>query len=96
MAARRNLFFDRSNPQSFSIHWEQSCRGLGKAALPGSFLSKLTDSDGELQESIHWLDTANACEYLSADEHAKLLQAAETLGRMLGGIMAKHETFSLR
>lgn len=67
-----------------------------KRRYPAHFLSKLTDSDGELQESIHWLDTARACDYLSSEDHSKLLQSAESLGRLVGGIMAKHETFCLK
>jgi len=29
-----------------------------KRRYPAHFLSKLTDADGELQETMHWLDTA--------------------------------------
>ncbi|MFA6289055.1 MAG: four helix bundle protein [Opitutaceae bacterium] len=64
-----------------------------KRRYPAHFLSKLTDSDGELQETLHWIDTALACEYLDIDGHAALTQEAESVGRLIGGIMAKHESF---
>jgi four helix bundle protein len=67
----------------------------GKRKYPAHFLSKLTDADGELQESLHWFDTAFACEYLSADERDSLMKDAESVGRLLGGMMAKHESFCL-
>jgi len=64
-----------------------------KRRYPAHFLSKLTDSDGELQETLHWIDTALACEYLDIDGHAALTQEAGSVGRLIGGIMAKHESF---
>ena len=47
-----------------------------KRRYPAHFLSKLTDSDGELQETKHWLDTANACEYISVEVHTNLCATA--------------------
>src|ERR1017187_5632167 len=43
-----------------------------KRRYPAHFLSKLTDADGELQETIHWLDTALACGYLSPSKEEAL------------------------
>src|SRR5438552_3876659 len=39
-----------------------------KRRYPAHFLSKLTDSDGELQETFHWLSSAAACGYLTNRE----------------------------
>jgi four helix bundle protein len=64
-----------------------------KRRYPAHFLSKLTDSDGELQETQHWLATAEACEYLRPDELASLSEQAETIGRQLGSMINKHESF---
>jgi four helix bundle protein len=66
-----------------------------KRKYPAHFLSKLTDADGELQETLHWLDTACACSYLSVDDHAAFMHNAESVGRLLGGMMAKHESFCM-
>lgn len=68
----------------------------GKRRYPAHFLSKLTDSDGELQEALHWIDTAAACGYLTPEKHQALLTQAESVGRLLGGMIARHETFCLR
>ncbi|EIP97596.1 S23 ribosomal protein [Opitutaceae bacterium TAV1] len=65
----------------------------GKRKYPAHFLSKLTDADGELQETLHWLDTALACGYLGTADHATFMREAESVGRLLGGMMAKHESF---
>ena len=35
--------------------------GWAKRRYPAHFLAKLTDADGELQETLHWLATAEAC-----------------------------------
>ena len=64
-----------------------------KRRYPAHFLSKLTDSDGELQETLHWLDTAQACGYLAADTAAELQDSARNVGRQLGTMMKKHESF---
>jgi four helix bundle protein len=64
-----------------------------KRKYPAHFLSKLTDADGELQETAHWLDTARGCNYIGPDVHAEHLLKIQGIGRMLGGIMAKHESF---
>ncbi|HOX59465.1 MAG TPA: four helix bundle protein [Candidatus Paceibacterota bacterium] len=64
-----------------------------KRRYPAHFLSKLTDSDGELQETFHWIDTALACGCLSVVEHAKLLEQAAEVGRRLGSMIAHYESF---
>ena len=64
-----------------------------KRRYPAHFLSKLTDADGEAQETCHWLDTAKACEYLAIEEHAKLLMQTETVSRQLGSMIANYKSF---
>ena len=54
---------------------------------PAHFLSKLTDADGELQETLHWLDTAAACGYVPDLQNETILQAAGTVGRSLGAMI---------
>ena len=39
-----------------------------KRNYPAHFVSKLTDADGELQETAHWLLTAEACKYINEAE----------------------------
>ena len=64
-----------------------------KRRYPAHFLSKLTDSDGELQETLHWLETAKECGYVSIDEADELVQLASQVGRQLGSMINRHESF---
>lgn len=66
-----------------------------KRRYSAHFLSKLTDSDAELQESMHWIDTAKACGYIDDDGHARLMERSARVGRLLGAMMAKHESFCI-
>lgn len=53
----------------------RSSRSLGaniteawaKRRYPAHFVSKLSDSDGETEETIHWIKTAFACELIKAE-----------------------------
>ena len=64
-----------------------------KRKYPAHFVSKLSDADGELQETSHWLATALACKYISASEHLSFEQEMETVGGMLGRMMQMPEKF---
>lgn len=64
-----------------------------KRRYPAHFLSKLTDADGELQETLHWLKTAQACEYISTVEHERVLAQLQQIGRLLGSMINRHESF---
>ena len=64
-----------------------------KRRYPAHFLSKLTDADGEVQETSHWLATAFACGYLTASSHEMFGARLESIGKMLGKMMSKPETF---
>ena len=56
-------------------------------------LRGLTDADGELQETLHWLASAEACEYINAVELLNLQNQASLVGRQLGSMINRHETF---
>lgn len=64
-----------------------------KRRYPAHFISKLTDSDGELQETLHWLLSAEACGYIDHDASAALQARAVAVGRQLGSMINKHESF---
>jgi four helix bundle protein len=57
------------------------------------FTSKLTDADGEQQETQHWIETALDCHYLTRQEAESLLQQCAEIGRLLGGMLAKADRF---
>ena len=64
-----------------------------KRRYPAHFLSKLTDADAELQETSHWIETASECGYVSAEEASQMLKSEKEIGKMIGTIMLKHESF---
>ena len=65
----------------------------GKRRYEAHFVSKLTDADAELHETEHWLRYALAHGYLSAAELGIMQRIMDEVGRMLGSMMAKPETF---
>jgi len=65
-----------------------------KRRYAAHFLSKLTDADGEIQETYHWLDTAFACDYLSNEAHRIFTAKLESVGRMLGSMIQQYESFT--
>ena len=65
-----------------------------KRKYPLHFVSKLTDADGELQETSHWISTALACGYITDAVHAKLQAHLNEIGKMLGKMMSMPEKFS--
>lgn len=67
-----------------------------KRRYPAHFLSKLTDADGELQETRHWITTATRCQYLQNTDDAKLHQLCAEIGGKLGAMIVKHEKFCIR
>ena len=64
-----------------------------KRRYEAHFLSKLTDCDGENSETDSSLDFAKDCGYVSAQRHHELTSAGAEIGRMLGGMMKKPESF---
>ena len=101
---RASKQWPREEAYSLTDQIRRSSRSIGanlaeawaKRRYPAHFLSKLTDADGELQETSHWLATAADCEYLAKDECAHLVAGYADIGKMLGSMMAKHEKFCLR
>ena len=77
--------------RSIGANLAESC---AKRNYPAHFISKLTDADGELQETSHWLSTAVACEYINAGESVKLQTGIEEIGKKLGKMMSMPEKFS--
>src|SRR5436305_12307849 len=59
------------------------------------FVSKLTDCDGEANETDSSLDFARDCGYISAEKHQALVAKCTEVRRMLGGMMKKTECFLL-
>ena len=59
----------------------------GKRRYPAHFVSKLSDSDGEQNETRHWLKSACLCQYISEADFNELIIKCKVIGRKLGGMM---------
>ncbi len=50
-----------------------------KRRYPKSFISKLTDSEGEAAETQTWLDFALSCKYIKVEEHQEFNTTYENI-----------------
>ncbi len=64
-----------------------------KRRYEAHFVSKLTDCDGENNETDSSLDFAESCGYLSTEKHREITSRCAEVGRMLGGMIRKAESF---
>ncbi len=58
-----------------------------KRRYPAHFVSKLSDSDGEAEETIHWLETASKCEYIAEDVKDDLISKCQHISGMMNKMM---------
>ncbi len=66
-----------------------------KRRFEAHFVSKLTDCDGEANETDTSLDFAMDCGYITKAEHESLSEANRSVGRMLGSMMKNPKPFLL-
>ncbi|HSN77922.1 MAG TPA: four helix bundle protein [Anaerolineae bacterium] len=93
--------FPREETYSLTDQIRRSSRSIGaqiaeawaKRRYERSFISKLTDADGEQQETQHWLETASDCGYLSPAELNGILARCERIGKLLGGMIEEADLF---
>jgi four helix bundle protein len=64
-----------------------------KRRYEAHFVSKLTDCDGENSETESALDFAKDCGYIWSDQDASLVATCAEIGRMLGTMMKKSDSF---
>jgi four helix bundle protein len=64
-----------------------------KRRYPAHFLSKLTDCDGEINETDSSLDFARDCGYLTMEEHRVLADLCLEVGKMIGSMIRKPDAF---
>ena len=64
-----------------------------KRRYEAHFISKLTDGDGENSETETWLNFAKDCEYLSMEDHVYLTEQCRSVGKMIGSMLKKPESF---
>ena len=93
--------FPREEMYSLTDQIRRSSRSIGaqiaeawaKRRYEKHFISKLTDADGEQQETQHWVDTAEDCGYLEKEEAEKLNADLNEIGRMLNSMIDKANQF---
>jgi len=66
-----------------------------KRRYEAHFISKLTDCDGESNETDTALDFARDCGYVSEEEHEELCSLNRSVGRMLGSMIKNPAAFLL-
>lgn len=93
--------FPKEEMYSLTDQIRRSSRSVGaqiaeawaKRKYEKHFVSKLTDADGEQQETQHWIETASDCSYIAQETALSLLKQCASLGRMLNSMMTKSEYF---
>ena len=71
----------------------QIAEAWAKRRYEKHFVSKLTDADAEQLETLHWVETALDCSYLSQEISSNLLEKLFSVGKMLHSMMDKADTF---
>ncbi len=93
--------FPKEEMYSLTDQVRRSSRSIGaqiaeawaKRRYKKHFISKLTDADGEQQETQHWVETAEDCGYLIPGQTQKLNGALSEIGRMINSMINKADIF---
>ncbi len=96
--------FPREEAYSLTDQVRRSSRSVGaniseawaKRRYVAHFRSKLTDADGEKDETMHWVRTAVACHYLDSAISDSVASDYATVGRKLGSMIRDAETWAPR
>ena len=87
--------FPREEMYSLTDQVRRSSRSVGanireawaKRRYPAHFVSKLSDSDGESEETIHWILSALDCEYIPRLAKEELVSEYRHVSGMLNKMM---------
>ena len=71
----------------------QIAEAWAKRRYEKHFISKLTDADGENQETQHWLESAYDFHYITKSELNTLLSKYEPIGKMINSMINKSDLF---
>src|SRR4030065_2950538 len=93
--------FPKEETYSLTDQIRRSSRSVGaqiaeawaKRKYEKHFTSKLTDADGEQQETQHWLETAYDCDYIDETTLKHLLNCYKSVGKMINGMISKSKLF---
>jgi four helix bundle protein len=64
-----------------------------KRRYEAHFVSKLTDCDGENDETDTCLDFAKDCGYITKQQHVQMVAECSEIGKMLGSMINDHDKF---
>lgn len=95
--------FPREEAFALTDQVRRSSRSIGsnlaeawaKRRYIAHFRSKLTDADGEKDETLHWVRTAVACRYLDQTQGDALARDYVIVGRQLGSMIRDAESWCL-
>lgn len=96
-----SLRFPREEVYALTSQIRRSARSVclnlreawAKRRYPAHFVSKLTDCDGEANETDSSLDFALVHGYITAEEHRRATELCCEVGRMLGAMIRNPEPF---
>ncbi len=73
------------------------CTDIGEAwrkrRYPAHLVNELTDADGEVSETMVWLDFSLHCGFLDARDHSELSEEYEQIGKILRSMISTPEKF---
>ena len=74
----------------------QIAEAWAKRRYERHFVNKLSDADGELQETQHWIGIAFDCGYWERPTATTLRSQCEEIGRLLGGMIETMILYKIR
>jgi four helix bundle protein len=98
---KKSSTFPKEEIYSLTGQIRRSLRSIGaqiaeawaKRRYERHFISKLTDADGEQQETQHWIEVSFDCNYINLEETTELKNKCDEIGRMLNGMISKSNLF---
>lgn len=95
--------FPREEMYSLTDQIRRSSRSIGaqiaeawaKRKYEKHFTSKLTDEDGEQQETQHWIEITLDCSNISKDVYGDLRYQCTSIGKMISSMIKKSAQFCL-
>lgn len=93
--------FPKEEMYSLTDQIRRSSRSVGaniseawsKRRYPSHFSSKLSDADGEVLETIHWLKTAHACNYITGEQNQSMADEYEHITAMLNKMIRNSDVW---
>jgi len=100
---RMSRTFPRDEVYSLTDQIRRSSRSVSgnlaeawrKRRYPKSFVSKLSDVEGEAAETQVWLDYALACDYINEEQHAPLFKKYDSILGMTVTMITNHDKWTL-